>query len=130
MLVIYQKLIKREDLMANPKLLYVFGDNLRRQGFGGQAAEMRGEPNAHGIATKRLPQHGTPECYFNDVDCDIQIAVNADIKALIDRAGAYEAIVIPADGIGTGLAKLPEKAPELLAYINRCLKELELLKCN
>jgi redox-sensitive bicupin YhaK (pirin superfamily) len=42
--------------------LFVFGDNLRRTGFGGQAAEMRGEPNAVGIAP------GYEQKHFADAD--------------------------------------------------------------
>lgn len=43
------KYIKRQDLKSNPNTQYLFGDNLKRSGFGGQAKEMRGEPNAIGI---------------------------------------------------------------------------------
>ena len=53
--ITFQERITRADLRANPDTLYVFGDNMRRRGMGGQAAEMRGEPNAVGIPTKWRP---------------------------------------------------------------------------
>ena len=53
--VIYQHRIYRSDLVENRECFYVFGDNLRREGLGGQAGEMRGEPNAIGVATKHAP---------------------------------------------------------------------------
>ena len=56
-MIIYQKFIYRSDLKANPSVLYLFGDNLQRVGLGGQAKEMRGEPNAVGIATKKAPDN-------------------------------------------------------------------------
>ena len=40
MLVIRQKMIYRQDLGENTDILYVFGDNLERYGYGGQAKEM------------------------------------------------------------------------------------------
>lgn len=40
MIVIKQFRIYRKDIQANPHILYIFGDNLDRKGFGGQAAEM------------------------------------------------------------------------------------------
>lgn len=64
MIILRQTRIYRADLAMNPKVLYVFGDNLERKGFGGQAYEMRGEPNAFGIATKRLASHYFPDSYF------------------------------------------------------------------
>jgi len=48
-----EKHITRQMLRAEPGTLWVFGDNLQRKGLGGQAKEMRGEPNAIGIPTKK-----------------------------------------------------------------------------
>lgn len=133
MLIIKQKMIFREDIKANPHLLYIFGDNLKRYGFGGQAKEMRGEPNSFGIATKRLASHNYPEDYFHDEDPDVIGIIDEEFKELKkfvhEKISLYEhyfqAIVIPLDGIGTGLSKLPEKAPKLLEYINKKLEGLK-----
>lgn len=124
MLIIRQKMIYRTDLQANPNLLYVFGDNLMRVGFGGQAKEMRGEINSLGIATKRLPEHGRYDCYFHDDQKCAWQSVDLDFKRLKVTSKIYKGIVIPADGLGTGLAKLSEYAPKLLAHIELCIKEL------
>ena len=62
-----QKFITRADLQANPKRLYLFGDNVMRAGLGGQAKEMRGEPNAVGVATKKAPHRGHL-AYFTDAE--------------------------------------------------------------
>ncbi len=37
----------------------------------------------------------------------------------------YNHIVVPEDGLGTGLSKLPEYAPKLLEFIEEQLKDLE-----
>lgn len=119
MIVIIQKRIYREDLKNNRHLLYIFGDNLQRIGMGGQAKEMRGEPNAFGFATKRNPEHGTDDCYFDDSDECFDI-IRYEIKRFKDRLSSdeYLGIILPADGLGTGLAELPKRAPKLLEEIN------------
>ena len=54
--VVRQKRIVRAELQANPHVLYLFGDNDQRDGYGGQAAEMRdeetGEPGASQLAAQ------------------------------------------------------------------------------
>jgi len=117
-LIIYQKTILRADLMRNPSVLYIFGDNVKREGLGGQAWEMRGEPNAFGICTKRAPD-SRAESYFSDDSVDDLIQIINDLKALRKHIDwGLDAIVFPADGIGTGLSDLPQKAPRLWAYLN------------
>lgn len=110
----HQKWITRADLKANPDKLYVFGDNLAEVGYGGQAREMRGELNAYGIATKRDP--GT--C-FTDADyADVVGIWGLDFLFLSSLLLEGKVVVIPADGIGTGLAALPTKAPLLYRRLN------------
>jgi hypothetical protein len=50
--VIRLKHITREMVRADPSTVFVFGDNMARNGLAGQAKEMRGEPNAIGVPTK------------------------------------------------------------------------------
>jgi hypothetical protein len=117
-LIIYQHRIWRQDLRRNPNIVYVFGDNEWRIGLGGQAREMRGEPNAHGVATLKSP--GLP---WSDNDFDANCAViNADLRELFDREARV--IVFPSDGIGTGLARLNTSAPRTFAYLGDRLRDL------
>lgn len=122
-------MIHRADLVNNPDILYIFGDNLDRTGFGGQAKEMRGEPNAFGIATKRHASHNYPGDFMFDHQIGAPGIIDNEFKELelTLRSCQYRALVIPLDGIGTGLSKLPEYAPKLLEYINQKLKDLEKL---
>jgi len=111
--VITQKWIKREDLIANREVLYVFGDNERRVGLGGQAKEMRGEPNAIGIATLE-----SPGVFWSDKDynahCDSLIMDFAPVWRHLMR---NELVVLPEDGVGTGLAQLEKAAPLTFAFL-------------
>ena len=110
--IIYQYRIARADLVANPKLVYVFGDNVARYGYAGQAAACRDMPNAHGIATLWEPGK-----HFDDRDYQkIAAILIEDIDALAacfmyNLSFRETNIVFPLDGIGTGLARMPEEAP-------------------
>lgn len=113
MSVLFQKFIYREDLKANPDVIYVFGDNTEREGLGGQAGEMRGEPNSIGVATKWTPTSGT-NAYFSDEEFDTVIEIIKNDFELVEKAiREGRTVVIPLDGLGTGLSKLPEMAPKV-----------------
>ena len=100
--------------------LYVFGDNMVKRGKGGQAI-IRDEANAFGIPTKNLP-NTTKESYFTDAK--YEEATQAIEKAIVKIRDDGRTIIFPRDGIGTGLAKLKEKAPRVYAYLNlRLLQE-------
>ena len=112
--------ITREMVQAEPDTIFLFGDNLLGKGFGGQAKEMRGEPNAIGIPTKRAPSMQS-NAFFSD-------ATYADNVKAIDAAFAKippnTKIVVPAAGLGTGLAQLDTRAPKTFAYLQSKLAVL------
>lgn len=123
----FQKFITRQDLRDNPNSIYVFGDNLLRTGMGGQAAEMRGEPNAYGIPTKFGPG-GAPENFFNDLDFHVVEALyDEDFYYLLEAATVGNKVVVfPLDGLGTGLADLPNRAPEIFIYLELKIRDLRI----
>jgi len=120
--VIKQKIIKRADVRAHRDVFYVFGDNMARCGLGGQAAEMRGEPNTIGIPTK-----WTPRQYFSDLDaknvivCD---AIGSAFCRIEEALAAGHDVIWPEDGIGTGLADLERRAPKVWAMLENCIDRL------
>ena len=120
MILIYQKLIKRSDLKANPEVLYIFGDNEARVGFGGQAGEMREEQNAFGIATLYAP--GAP--WNDDRFKDNVTSLTTDLIVMQVLRPFYQAMVWPADGIGTGLSNMKESAPKTFAFMQETLDKL------
>lgn len=122
--IIYQKFIFRSDLKSNPDVKYLFGDNCVRKGLGGQAKEMRGEPNAIGVATKRTPSNNPGEFFTDDEyekNCEV---ISADLAPAIEHLAKGGTLVIPADGLGTGLSELPTRAPKTNAYLEGRLAEL------
>lgn len=110
----------RSQIRRNPSVLFVFGDNLSRIGFGGQAAEARGEPNSVGVITKISPSR-----YLND---DYWELVKDPIVIAFDRLRVHllkgENIVWPLDGVGTGLADLQNRAPMIALAIDLCKEHL------
>ena len=107
------------DVKANPNKIYVFGDNTERRGKGGQA-QIRDNENAFGIATKFKPTTDNEAYFYDSVEEIGQQYIDADI-AKIKADG--RSVVFPKDGLGTGLAKLKEKAPKTYAYLKQRLLE-------
>jgi hypothetical protein len=119
----YQKMIYRADLKANPTQIYVFGDNVLREGYGGQAKEMRGELNAIGVATKWAPDNQAGSFFNDDPICFNEVAADmAKVYALLQLGVT---VVVPQDGIGTGLSRLPELAPNLDRQIKDAWGKME-----
>lgn len=119
------KFYTRDLLREYPDYLFVFGDNMDRKGYGGQALACRGEPNAVGIPTKRSPTMAD-HAFFTDEDADVIIPViENEFSKLFKHVANGKKVVWPEDGIGTGLAQLPERAPTIYAYIMKRLSELE-----
>jgi hypothetical protein len=116
------KKIKRysiELVESNPDSLFIFGDNLIKKGMKGQAI-IRHCVNAFGIPTKKLPAN-TSVSFFDDIEYDKNIIY---IKSAIDTIpSSYKCIIFPEDGLGTGLAQLPTKAPKTYAFLINALNE-------
>lgn len=119
--LILQSRIYRSDLRANPDALYVFGDNEDRWGFGGQAAEMRGEHNAIGVATLKAPG-----AFWSDDASEHQCNVLDEDMAPVFRAlREGRVVVFPLDGIGSGLADLERRSPTTWSYLQLRITQLK-----
>ena len=127
----YRDHITRQMLCNEPHKLFVFGDNLRREGYGGQAREMRGEPNAVGIPTKVAPSMDE-NAFFTNQHYNKWL-----LESLPDCIRLYKfvcdcdgGIVWPKAGIGTGLAQLSQRAPIIATAISGFLTVLQYLSSN
>ncbi len=97
----------------NPDHCFIFGDNTLSVGKGGQA-QIRDEPNAHGIPTKRTPSMDR-DAFFYDEDYEENCSyIIAALDAIPD---GYEYLVFPEDGLGTGLAMLPTTGPKIFKFL-------------
>lgn len=80
---------------------------------------MRGEPNAIGIPTKWFPST-TQYSYFINLDVD-NILVRQEINKSFDKLEEHlrnnGEIILPKNGIGTGLSQLKQRAPKIFEYI-------------
>jgi hypothetical protein len=123
--LLFQEWISRADLQDNPDKIYVFGDNVKRYGYGGQAKEMRGEPNAFGIPTKWAPSM-SDDAYFSDRQYnDIVIILDLHFQKLRSHIENGTSVVFPTNGIGTGLSQLPQRAPIVNDFIQNLIYDLE-----
>jgi hypothetical protein len=130
--------LDRNVIRSNPTVLYVFGDNLARQGGypnrdgwsnprAGQAAACRGEPNAVGIPTKRQPSMRT-DAFFSNEDLEkVRPIIQAEFRRLAEHLRSGGTVAIPTSGIGTERAQLAERAPVIRTFIDACFDHLNLL---
>jgi hypothetical protein len=124
--VLRLKHITREMVQASRETVWVFGDNMARTGYGGQAAAMRDEPNAIGVPTKWAPNN-RPTAYFTDEDWlndKVSLAIHYAFRAMRVALDDSRDVVIPADGLGTGLADLPRRAPRIYREIEERIAAL------
>lgn len=120
---ITKEFLTRSFIRKNPDDVFVFGDNLERRGTGGQAKEMRGEPNCIGLATKRSPKYDH-SAFFDDSDYDEIVDLIEQDFINIEEAAKTRNVYIPVNYPGSGLADLPNKAPKLWEYIKNRLDTL------
>lgn len=111
----YVKILSTQLVRAHPDKIYIYGDNLKASGKGGQAI-IRDEPNAFGIPTKRYPSWDD-WAFFSDKEDELE-AVKESLRSLY-KIAQNKVIVFPEDGIGTGRAKMKEKSP--IAYKMMCV---------
>jgi hypothetical protein len=121
-IIVTEKWYSVQECLDNPKNIYIFGDNTKQYGKGGQA-QIRDCPNSYGIPTKRLPTM-SDDAFFNDDELMDTYLLAQSISLLEDRIkkDKYDDYnyIFPKDGLGTGLAQLKLKAPginKLLAYV-------------
>ncbi|KAM9977810.1 hypothetical protein ACTFIR_011684 [Dictyostelium discoideum] len=113
-----------ENVRANPHKLFVFGDNNASRGKKGQSI-IRGCPNSHGIPTKKHPSLHKSS-FYTDKDLKDNIKrIDESIAKLKERSSEYQEIVLPAAGLGTGLARLEECAPKTFEHLQKELNKLK-----
>lgn len=109
--------ITREYVQQNPDKIFVYGDNELREGYGGQAKEMRGEPNTVGIVTKKKP-YMTDDSFFNDNEFEEnKVKINEGIKEIIQHLKAGKTVVFPINVPGSGLSQLEMRAPKTFSFL-------------
>ena len=119
-LVIFEGYWTKEDIEKfPPQYFFLFGDNLEEQGTGGQAC-IRGCKQAVGIPTKVAPRI-SEDAYFTPADGlgKIMLSKNAhliisQIERNLKKIPEDAIIVMPESGLGTGLAQLDKRAPNVL----------------
>lgn len=112
-------------IKSHPDWIFVFGDNVRRKGFGGQARACRGHQNTLGVVTKWEPSFA-PYAFFNDRDYEeIVILIDNDLHGIEQLLDDDRTVVFPKDGIGTGMSQLPKRAPRVWKYLCDRLMEIQ-----
>ena len=118
-------LITRKFIQSHPDWLFIFGDNVLKTGYGGQAKECRNEPNTFGIPTKFAPSMNERDFFTDDFFEAIKIIYDDIFEYMAEsKIDKYKNVVI-FPRIGEGLAELPKRAPKIYAYLKEKLRALE-----
>lgn len=107
------------DCQRHPNALFVFGDNLAKHGYAGQAT-IRDESNAFGVPTCIAPRNAFSDNSYED-NCQ---RLEKVLLKLSRTSAQYDFVYFPYNGLGTGLAMLATRAPKTFQYLNRRLEEL------
>jgi len=96
---------------SKPECFFIFGDNQKRVGKGGQAI-IRDEPNALGVCTKWSPSMH-PSAFMTDDELkDNMLLILGDLARVEALLVTNHVVLFPSTGIGTGLAEMPKRAPK------------------
>jgi hypothetical protein len=124
-ILIYKGYWTRNYVKKTQNCLFIFGDNDCKMGKGGQAI-IRGLKNVKGIPTKKFPNNYYKSFYtdkeYDDNCAKIDIAINKIKKTFYSKK--YDYLVLPEDGFGTGLSRLPSKAPLTYEYLKTAVAML------
>ena len=116
---------ERDKVAADACAVYLFGENYAQEKGGyvprATQAVIRGLPNAIGIPTKNDPDTLGDSFLSDEQFTQFQ---KSTIKALEKAMRSDKVIVIPADGIGTGAARLSLVAPKCAAFLGGALNTL------
>lgn len=115
-------MVTREQIQ-NSDAIWVFGDNLQRSGYGGQAAVCRGLYNTIGIAVKLRPDNKQSSFMNDEKFLEWVEIIKRDIDKIETQILKGKTVFI-IKRIGEGRAKLPENAPKLFEYLTKKLNHL------
>jgi len=122
------KIIDKDYLEDNPKVVFVFGDNIQRSGYGG-AAVLRDCINAYGFITKKRPDNGSTSFFKPE---EYKLRFEMEIKRLEKRVTASPNTTFLVSALGAGLANryniYEEVIEEGLKEFSKKFKNVKLLK--
>lgn len=122
-IIIHKGFWTEQEVKNDPTSLYLFGDNDIKKGKGGQAI-IRYLTNSYGIPTKKYPSSHTSAYYYDDEYKSNHDKIKTAIEGLPDYLNSpgtpkFTRVVFPEKGFGTGLSKLPKKAPKTYRYLQK-----------
>lgn len=116
-----------DDTKKYSDYIFIYGDNDIHKGKGGQAI-IRDQKNSMGIPTKKFPNNNYSSFYNDDEYEQNKLKIKKaviDILKKLKTNKKYIGIILPKDGLGTGLSKLPSKAPKTYKYLLNIINKLK-----
>lgn len=125
--IFYSGWLTPELCQRRNDLTFVFGDNLKRVGMGGQAV-IRYEQNAIGVATKRMPSMAAAAFFSEHSENDLEDVID-DLSKVWQALEKGATVVIPVTeegkpSLGLERAELPRRAPSIYQTICMHINEM------
>lgn len=96
------KKIDGKFLAAHPECIFVFGDNLKRRGYGGGAA-LRDYSNTYGFITKKYPSND-PDSFYSYQEYQKLFFEEGEFNKFIDYVLKHPEKTFLVSRLGAGLA--------------------------
>lgn len=127
-LILFAGWYSQELCRQHPDKVFVFGDNAKRFGMGGQAV-IRNESNTLGVATKRKPSMTESSFFSESSETDLD-TVLSDLSTVWAALKEGKEVVIPVTAagevsLGRERAELPERAPSIYKTIVMHVEEMK-----
>ena len=113
---------KKEDVLTNKDTVWVYTENMLREGGGEEVEWMRNNDNCHAIITREsIGKDG----YFRE---DNMVKTTRCIKNQFDslylRLKQGKLVIIPSVDVNEAIIELEKQAPTLAIVFNKCLETI------
>lgn len=129
--IIFTRFWSLSDCENNPDWLFIFGENeqqyeSKKKPYSNRAGQavIRSADNSFGFRTKKRPTRHSSSYWYDSEFARNKALIDEDILKIKHLMKSYTCLVLPEDGLGTGLSDLKNKAPRTLEYINEQFSKL------
>ena len=113
---------KKDDILTNKDTVWVYTENMLREGGGEEVEWMRSNENCHAIITREsIGKNG----YFREDNIvKTTRCIKNQFDALCLRLKQGKLVIIPSVDINEAIIELEKNAPTLAIVFNKCLETI------
>jgi len=113
---------KKEDVLTNKDTVWVYTENMLREGGGEEVEWMRSNENCHAIITRE--SIGKDGYFREDNIVKTTRCIKNQFDSLYLRLKQGKLVIIPSVDINEAIIELEKNAPTLAIVFNKCLETI------